>query len=111
MRGGEYDILKRSHPFEVKDANTIRFEIAVPAGQEVVVTYTARVRSSAGSAGVERNRRRVGESGVLRERAYSLNPSRRRSCWNLGCARSGSMAGSTLMKTTSSICASIACSS
>jgi hypothetical protein len=41
---GDYEVLKRSHPFEVKDSRTIRFEVAVPAGQEVVVTYTARVR-------------------------------------------------------------------
>ena len=41
---GDHEILKRSHPFEVKDANTIRFEVQVPAGKEVTVTYTARVR-------------------------------------------------------------------
>lgn len=41
---GEHEILRRSHPFETVDANTIRFEIQVPAGQEVTVTYTARVR-------------------------------------------------------------------
>jgi hypothetical protein len=28
----------------VKDAGTIRFDVAVPAGKEVVVTYTIRVR-------------------------------------------------------------------
>lgn len=39
-----YEILKRSHPFEVKDARTITFDVDVPAGGEVVVTYTARVR-------------------------------------------------------------------
>jgi hypothetical protein len=41
---GDYDVLRRSHPFTVKDARTIRFDVAVPAGQEVTVTYTARVR-------------------------------------------------------------------
>jgi hypothetical protein len=41
---GDYEVLKRSHPFEVKDAGTIRFDVAVPAGKEVVVTYTIRVR-------------------------------------------------------------------
>lgn len=41
---GSYEVLKRSHPFEVKDASTITFDVAVPAGKEVVVTYTVRVR-------------------------------------------------------------------
>jgi hypothetical protein len=41
---GDFDVLKKSHPFTVKNATTIQFEIAVPAGQEVVVTYTARAR-------------------------------------------------------------------
>jgi hypothetical protein len=42
--GGNAEILKSSHPFERKDANTLRAEIPVPAGKEVVVGYTARVR-------------------------------------------------------------------
>lgn len=42
--GGDVDITQPSHPFTRKDANTIQFSIAVPAGKEVAVTYTARVR-------------------------------------------------------------------
>ncbi len=42
---GDYDILKKSQPFQVVDARTIRFEVQVPAGKEVTVTYTARIRS------------------------------------------------------------------
>ena len=42
--GGDTELIKQSHPSTRKDAGTIQFEIAVPAGQEVVVSYTARAR-------------------------------------------------------------------
>jgi hypothetical protein len=42
--GGDIDITQPSHPFTRKDANTIQFEVNVPAGKEVAVRYTARVR-------------------------------------------------------------------
>jgi hypothetical protein len=41
---GDFDVVRHSHPFEVKNARTIRFEIPVAAGKEVVLTYTTRVR-------------------------------------------------------------------
>jgi hypothetical protein len=42
--GGDTEILQKSQDFTRKDANTIQFTVAVPAGKESVVTYTARVR-------------------------------------------------------------------
>jgi hypothetical protein len=42
--GGDTEISQPTHPFTRKDANTIRFEVPVPAGREVKVGYTARVR-------------------------------------------------------------------
>lgn len=42
--GGDVDITQPSHPFTRKDANTIQFEVPIPAGKEVAVRYTARVR-------------------------------------------------------------------
>ncbi len=42
--GGDVDVVKNSHAFTRKDANTIQFEVAVPAGKETVVGYTVRVR-------------------------------------------------------------------
>ena len=43
--GGDTEIIQRTHDFTRKDANTIEFSIPVKAGAEVVVEYTARVRS------------------------------------------------------------------
>ena len=42
--GGDSEILAKTHEFTRKDANTIQFEVPVPAGKEVVLSYTARVR-------------------------------------------------------------------
>lgn len=42
--GGETEILQKTHDFTRKDANTIEFKVPVPAGQESVLRYTARVR-------------------------------------------------------------------
>jgi hypothetical protein len=42
--GGDFEIVRKSHDFTRKDANTLEFSIPVPVGQEVVLTYTARVR-------------------------------------------------------------------
>jgi len=39
------DVVSRSHEFTRKDAGTLQFEIAVPAGQEAILIYTARSRS------------------------------------------------------------------
>jgi len=39
---GDWQILRPSHQFRQKDANTAEFDITVPAGQEVLLTYTAR---------------------------------------------------------------------
>ena len=41
---GDADVLRKSHEFTRKDANTIAFTVAVPAGKEVVVGYAVRVR-------------------------------------------------------------------
>jgi hypothetical protein len=41
---GDWEILRSSHRSEKKDATTIEFPLAVPAGGEVVVTYTVRWR-------------------------------------------------------------------
>jgi hypothetical protein len=42
--GGDAEVLKKSHEFTRKDANTIEFDVAVAAGKEAVVSYTVRVR-------------------------------------------------------------------
>lgn len=42
--GGDTEITQQSHPSTRKDANTLEWTIPVPAGQEAVLTYTARVR-------------------------------------------------------------------
>jgi hypothetical protein len=42
--GGDTTLLKQSHPSTRKDAGTLQFTIDVPAGREVVLTYTARQR-------------------------------------------------------------------
>ena len=39
--GGDVEVTAKSHEFTRKDANTLQFVVAVPAGKEVVVTYTA----------------------------------------------------------------------
>jgi hypothetical protein len=39
---GDWQILRPSHQHRQKDANTAEFDLAVPAGQEVLLTYTAR---------------------------------------------------------------------
>ncbi|OGF17649.1 MAG: hypothetical protein A2W00_05125 [Candidatus Eisenbacteria bacterium RBG_16_71_46] len=39
------EIVSRSHPFTRKDAQTVQFEVAVPAGAEATLSYTARTRS------------------------------------------------------------------
>ncbi len=41
---GDSEITQRSHPFERKDANTLKWEIPVASGKEAVLTYTVRVR-------------------------------------------------------------------
>uniref|UniRef100_A0A832MIQ9 DUF4139 domain-containing protein n=1 Tax=Eiseniibacteriota bacterium TaxID=2212470 RepID=A0A832MIQ9_UNCEI len=41
---GDTEVLRASHPLARKDAHTLRAEVAVPAGGETVVTYTARIR-------------------------------------------------------------------
>lgn len=42
--GGDIEMIKSSHPFNRDDANLFKFTINVPAGKEVLVTYTARQR-------------------------------------------------------------------
>ena len=42
--GGDFEVLKQSHAFVKKDANTLQFEIPVAAGKESVLTYTVRTR-------------------------------------------------------------------
>jgi hypothetical protein len=42
--GGDTVLLKQSHPSTRKDSATVQFRIDVPAGREVVLTYTARQR-------------------------------------------------------------------
>jgi hypothetical protein len=39
--GGDVEVTAKSHEFTRKDANTLQFVVAVPAGKEVTVTYTA----------------------------------------------------------------------
>ena len=41
---GDVEVLKSTHPAQRDEANLLRFTVAVPAGQEVVVGYTARQR-------------------------------------------------------------------
>lgn len=42
--GGDVEVLRSSHPVARDEANVLRFTILVPAGREVVVSYTARQR-------------------------------------------------------------------
>ncbi len=42
--GGEVEVVKSSQPVTRDEANLLRFTLAVPAGKEVVLTYTARQR-------------------------------------------------------------------
>jgi hypothetical protein len=42
--GGDITVTAQSHPSLRKDANTLQWSIDVPAGKEVVLTYTARQR-------------------------------------------------------------------
>jgi hypothetical protein len=42
--GGDFEVLRKSHEFTRKDANTLEFAIPVPPGKEVVLTYAVRVR-------------------------------------------------------------------
>ncbi|MEQ1832875.1 MAG: hypothetical protein ABL977_07445 [Candidatus Eisenbacteria bacterium] len=42
--GGEVEMIKSSLPFTRDEANLFRFTVPVPAGKEVVLTYTARQR-------------------------------------------------------------------
>ncbi len=42
--GGDNEVLKSSHPYVRKDANTIQFTLPVPAGKETVLSYTVRLR-------------------------------------------------------------------
>ena len=42
--GGDTTLLKQSHISTRKDAGTLQFKLDVPAGREVVLTYTARQR-------------------------------------------------------------------
>jgi hypothetical protein len=41
---GDVEVVRSSHPATRKDASTLRFEIPVAAGQEVVLTWTVRLR-------------------------------------------------------------------
>jgi hypothetical protein len=42
--GGEVEVTQQSQPVTRKDANTLQFTVPVAAGQEVVLTYTVRIR-------------------------------------------------------------------
>ena len=42
--GGDFEVIRKSHEFVQKDANTIQFTVPVKAGGEVKVEYTVRVR-------------------------------------------------------------------
>ncbi len=42
--GGDWKVLESSHPWKKLDAGTIEFEIPVPKGKEVKLTYRASVR-------------------------------------------------------------------
>ena len=46
---GDWEIIKKSDSFEKKDAYTIEFTVAIPAGSEKTITYTVRYRE-----GIER---------------------------------------------------------
>jgi hypothetical protein len=41
---GDHEVIKKSHEFTRKDANTLQFTILVRAGQEEILTYTVRAR-------------------------------------------------------------------
>src|SRR5262249_34149086 len=41
---GDNEVIQKSHPYTRKDANTLAFDIPVPAGKEVVLTYVVRQR-------------------------------------------------------------------
>ena len=41
---GDVEVIAKSHEFTRKDANTLEFNIPVPAGKETRLTYTARAR-------------------------------------------------------------------
>jgi hypothetical protein len=41
-RGANWEILNASHPYEALNAFAIEFRVDVPAGEEVIVTYTVR---------------------------------------------------------------------
>lgn len=43
MPGGEWNILKQSHPHVKKDARTAIFTVDIPADSEVVLTYRVRI--------------------------------------------------------------------
>lgn len=42
--GGDIEVTKKTHDFTRKDANTLVFNVPVPKGQKVTLSYTARVR-------------------------------------------------------------------
>ena len=42
--GGDHEVVKKTHEFVRKDASTLQFTIAVPAGKEAVLSYAVRVR-------------------------------------------------------------------
>jgi hypothetical protein len=42
--GGDFEVTQQSSPSQKKDANTLHWDLAVPAGKETVLTYTVRVR-------------------------------------------------------------------
>jgi len=42
--GGDIEVTQKSHDFTRKDANTLVFNVPVPKGQKVTLSYTARVR-------------------------------------------------------------------
>lgn len=42
--GGDFEVTQQSSPSQRKDANTLHWDLAVPAGKETVLTYTVRVR-------------------------------------------------------------------
>ncbi len=42
--GGDIEVTKKTHEFTRKDANTLVFNVPVPKGQKVTLSYTARVR-------------------------------------------------------------------
>jgi hypothetical protein len=41
---GDIEVIQKSHDFVRKDANTLEFTVPVPAGKEVAVRYTVRIR-------------------------------------------------------------------